>query len=179
VIRILAMVLLVLSSAAADPVRMVREGMALPDQPGPTLVTNVLRLLASTSYQSTSYAVKSNTWETLLTSDSYVHVKLDPAREMMLFAPTDDIRDRWKRERLTISEILVPLPDMEAPRHIYARSGTNFVAHTKYSPFALKRVILEPALKLREHKLYKQYAELPELEPEQKLLSTEPPPGDQ
>src|SRR5688572_18254508 len=143
---------------------MVREGMVLPDQPGSLLITNVIRLLASTSYQSTSYAVKSNTWETLLSSDSYVHVKLDPPRNMMLFAPPPpDVMNRGKREQLAITEILVPLPETESgPRHIYARSGTNVVAHTKYSPMPLKRLILEPALKLRDHKVYKQFADLPD-----------------
>lgn len=142
---------------------MVREGMTLPDQPGPLLITNVIRLLTSTSYQSTSYAVKSNTWETLLASDSYVHVKLDPPRNLLLFAPPPaDIRDRGKREDVAISEILIPLPETEYPQHLYARSGTNVVAHTKYAPMPLKRLILEPALKLRNHKIYKQFADLPD-----------------
>jgi len=163
VTRIVLVFALVFSAAAADQVRMVREGMVLPDQPGPLLITNVIRLLVSTSYQSTSYAVKSNTWETLLASDSYVHIKLDPPRNMQLFAPPPpDVMNRGKRVEVTISEILVPLPDSEYPQHIYARSGTNVVAHTKYSPMPLKKLILEPALKLRAHKIYKQFANLPD-----------------
>lgn len=162
-IRILLLFALVLSAVAADQARMVRKGLVLPDQPGPLLITNVIQLLTSTSYQSTSYAVKSNTWETLLASDSYVHVKLDPPRNLPLFAPPpDDINDRGKHESVVIAEILVPLPETEYPPHIYARSGTNVVAHTKYSPMTLKRLILEPALKLRDHKTYKQFADLPD-----------------
>ncbi len=162
--RIVFALALAFSSFAADQVRMVREGMVLPDRPSPVLITNIIRLLASTSYQSTSYAVKSNTWETLLASDSYVHVKLDPPRKMQLFAPPPaDVNNPGKREAVAISEILVPLPETESgPRHIYARTGTNVVAHTKYSPAPLKRLILEPALKLRDHKVYKQFADLPD-----------------
>lgn len=77
---------------SADEVRVVREGMTLPDRPGPQVVTNVIRFLASSSYQSTAYAVKSNTWETLLESDSYVQVKLKPARTMNLFEIVEDLK---------------------------------------------------------------------------------------
>ena len=68
--------------------------------------------------------------------------------------------NRGKREEVAISEILIPLPETEYPQHLYARSGTNVVAHTKYSPMPLKRLILEPALKLRDHGIYKQFANL-------------------
>lgn len=146
---------------SADEVRVVREGMALPDRPGPQLVTNVIRFLASSSYQSTAYAVKSNTWETLLESDSYVQVKLKPARTMNLFEIVEDLKMPRKRAEVVIDEIIVPLPEEHGPAHIYARSGTNVVAHTKFHPGVFKELIQEPALKLRGTKVYKEYSRLP------------------
>lgn len=148
-----------------DEVRIVREGMELPDRPGPQLVTNVIRFLASSSYQSTAYAVKSNTWEKILESDSYVHVKLKPGRRMSLFeiAP-EDLKLPRKREEVVISEIIVPLPEEHGPPHIYARSGTNVVSHTKFHPGVFKELIQEPVLKLHGTKVYKEYSRLPLVE---------------
>lgn len=154
-------------SSVADEVRIVRKGMAQSGQPGPTLAPNVIRFLASSSYQSTAYTIKSNTWQTLLESDSYVHVKLDPPRKMMLLGrPPADIQKLADREEVVIREIIVPLPEDHGPLHIYARTGTNVVSHTKFSPFIFKKLIQEPALKLADSKVYKEYSRLPLPDPE-------------
>ena len=152
----------VLAASYGDEARIVRGGKTLAEPAGPTLVTNVIRFLASSSYQSTAYAVKSNTWQGLLKSNSYVHVKLDPPRRMSLWGlPPEDNTKRAGREDVVINEIIVPLLEEHEPPHIYARAGTNTVSHTKFSPIAFKRLIQEPALKLRETKVYREYSRLP------------------
>lgn len=154
------------TATCGDATRIARHGMILPDQPGPMLVTNVIRFLATSSYQSTAYTVESNTWQELLESDSYVHVKLDPPRKMMLFGqPPADIQKVAPREEVVIDEIIVPLPEDYGPRHIYARTGTNVVSHTKFSPFVFKQLISEPALQLRDSKVYREYSRLPDPPP--------------
>jgi hypothetical protein len=153
------------AASYGDETRIVRGGRTLTEAPGPTLVTNVIRFLESSSYQSTAYAVKSNTWQDLLKSNSYVHVKLDPPRSMKLWGlPPSDLTKRAGREEVLIHEIIVPLPEEHEPPHIYARAGTNIVAHTKFNPIAYKRLIQEPALKLRDTKVYREYSRLPESE---------------
>lgn len=163
---ILSLCAAVHTATCADATRIARHGMILPEQPGPMLVTNVIRFLASSSYQSTAYTVESNTWQELLESDSYVHVKLDPPRRMMLFGlPPADLMKRAPREPVMINEIIVPLPEEHEPRHIYARTGTNIVSHTKFSPFAFKQLIMEPALQLRDSKVYREFSRLPDPPP--------------
>ena len=154
--------LAVFAGSYGDEVRIVRNGMTQADQAGSGLVTNVLRFLASSWYQSTAYAVKSNTWQELLASDSYVYVKLQPPRRMTLSGlPPADLQRVAPRERVKIDEIIVPLPEEHGPLHVYARNGTNTVAHTKFSPAIFKELIQEPALKLRETIVFKEYSRLP------------------
>jgi hypothetical protein len=162
--RLLVMLCVAVFAASyGDETRIVRGGRTVTEPPGPTLVTNVIRFLASSSYQSTAYAVKSNTWRTLLESDSYVHVKLDPPRRVNLWRlPPAELAKRTGREEVVINEIIVPLPEAHEPPHIYARAGTNIVSHTKFNPIVFKRLIQEPALKLRDSKVYRDYSRLPE-----------------
>src|SRR5687767_9784834 len=124
--------LTLIAENSADEIRIVRNGKAQPDRPGPTLVTNVIRFLASSSIQSTTYAVKTNTWNELLASNSYVHVKLNPPQKIKLPGPVFDLNKLHVREDVLISEILVPLPEEHGPDHIYARTGTNTVSHCKF-----------------------------------------------
>lgn len=146
----------------ADEPRIVRNGKAQSVRADPTLVTNVIRFLASSSHQSTGYAVKSNTWSELLESDSYVYVKLEPPRVLNLRGmQPGDLKKLPVREEVVINEIIVPLPEEHGPLHIYARSGTNTVSHTKFNPMIFKELIQEPALKLRGTKVYKEYSRLP------------------
>ena len=161
--RVIALFCLaVFAGSYGDEVRIVRNGLTQPDQPGPMLVTNVSRFLASAGYQSSAYAVNSNTWQELLASDSYVYVKLQPPRRVTLSGlPPADLQKVAPRERVEIDEIIVPLPEEHGPRHIYARIGTNTVSHTKFSPAVFKELIQEPALKLRETKVFREYSRLP------------------
>ena len=153
----------VFAASYGDETRIVRGGRTVTESPGPTLVTNVIRFLASSSYQSTAYAVKSNTWQDLLKSDSYVHVKLDPPLRMNLSKlPPSDLTQVRGREEVVINEIIVPLLEAHEPQHIYARTGTNIVSHTKFNPILFKRLIQEPAVKLRDSKVYREYSRLPE-----------------
>src|SRR5687768_8884142 len=108
----------VFAASYGDETRIVRGGRAVTDPPGPTLVTNVIRFLASSSYQSTAYAVSSNTWQSLQKSNSYVHVKLNPPRRMNLWGlPPADLRQRAGREEVMINEIIVPLLEEHEPSH--------------------------------------------------------------
>ena len=67
---------------------------------------------------------------------------------------------RRQREDKSIDQILVPLPESALPAHIYAKSGTNVLSFTKYSPEALGKVAFEPAVKLSAVKPYASLAEI-------------------
>lgn len=146
---------LVLGRAAGeDRIRMVRSGQEVKEPPGDRFLTNVIGLLCSASVHSTTYEVKTNTWDDILRSDSFVHVTFVPARKLEVIL-MDDIAPRH-REPVEINEILIPLPEEHGgPGHIYAKAGTNVISVTKHSPLFLKRVAYEPALKLSEAKGYR------------------------
>ena len=142
------------SAPGEDRIRIVRSGQEVKETPSDRFLTNIIGLLCSASVHSTSYAVKTNTWDDIIRSDSFVHVTFAPARtlEVMLM---DDIAPRY-REPVEINEILIPLPEEHGgPGHIYAKTGTNVISVTKHSPLFLKRVAYEPALKLSEAKGYR------------------------
>lgn len=136
--------------------RIVRRGQEVKATPSSAFTGNVIKLLESCSVHSTSYAVKTNTWDDLLRSDSFVYIKFDKAQLLNVMMQTGD-GSRF-RQKSPIDEILVPLPEGNLPGHIYARAGTNVFAFTKYDPVALKKVAFERILQLSSVKPYSDLA---------------------
>jgi hypothetical protein len=60
-----------------------------------------------------------------------------------------------------VSEILVSLPEGRYPA-IQMRSGTNYMAVTKWQPTALRRLVRDPALALSTVKPYDHFYALEE-----------------
>ena len=132
------------SAGAADvQVRAVRHKKDITAPTNATFVTNIIALLRRCSVDSTAYAVKPETWSENLRSDSFVHVAFSPSR---VFRVMGSDQQAWADR--AIDEILVPLPEGKWPAHIFARSGSNVLAYTKFDPRDLKAVALEPALEL-------------------------------
>jgi hypothetical protein len=139
-VKLLTMMLLCsvsIAGAADVQVRAVRNKKDIAAPASAAFVTNIIELLRRSSVDSTAYAVKAETWQETLRSDSFVHVTFSLSRKLNV-----------GREERTIDEILVPLPEGKWPAHIFAKSGTNVLAFTKYDARDLKRVALEPALEL-------------------------------
>jgi hypothetical protein len=121
-------------AAGADfDVRIQSHGTNVTQRPASDFATNVLKLFRSCSIDSTAYAA-TNAWETLLARDSFIHVRLSIP---VTFRETGETK---------MNEVFVPLPSGKFPAHLFARSGTNVFALTKFDPVALGRVAREPAL---------------------------------
>jgi hypothetical protein len=146
------------SAGAADvQLRIVRRTKDIAAPTNATFLTNIVALLRRCSVDSTDYAVKPQTWSEKLRSDSFVHVTFPTPRKLRLMASNNQ---GWADR--AIDEILVPLPEDKWPAHIFARSGSNVLAYTKYDPFDLKSVVMEPALKLSLVSPYSGLARLPD-----------------
>ena len=126
---------------AETRLRIVRHGKDVVAPKGSFLVTNVVALAESASVHSTSYAVKTNTWQEILGSDSFVLVSFEPAARLRLEAPSNQ-----GHEEIVVKEILVRLPEGREPDHIFIKSVTGTLAVTKYTPKALKRIVLDPLI---------------------------------
>jgi hypothetical protein len=150
-----------LTAKADDQIRTVRHGTNITERPSAALATNVIELFQSAGYNSTDYAVKADTWREREQSDSFIVLTLSPPHNLTVctFSDVDDAavgtnviewgaRHLAKRESKPIDTILVPLPTNNLPDYIFAKSGTNVIAVAKFSPFVLKRIVLEPALHL-------------------------------
>ena len=145
------------AGAADVQVRVVRHRKDIAAPQSAAFVPNVIALLHWCSVDSTAYAMKTDTWQQMLRSDSFVHVTFSPARKLNVEASDDHGRG----ER-AIAEILVPLPEGKWPAHIFAKSGTNVLAYTKYDPRDLKSVALDPALELSSVAPYSSLTKLPD-----------------
>jgi hypothetical protein len=143
---------MVLSVTAEDQIRMVRHGTNVTEEASAFLTTNVVKMLRSCCYpSSTAYAVKADTWQNLERSDSYVLLLFAPPKKLKVVkAGDDDIRKLTKdtvlSEVIPIDQILLPLPEDGFPRHIFVKSGTNVLSFCKWDPIALGKVASEPAL---------------------------------
>jgi len=145
-------------AAASDlKVRVVRNNKEVAPPQDAAFVTDVITLLHYCSIYSTSYAVKADTWDETLRSDSFVHVTFSAPRKVSVEAS-----DNHGREERAIDEILVPLPAGKWPAHIFAKSGTNVLSFAKYDPRDLKSVALEPALQLSSVAPYSSMARFPD-----------------
>ena len=109
----------------------------------PSFVTNVVAFVESASVDATSYEGGSNRWQEVLASGSFIHLTYASPRTFRL--PVMVQNDQW--EEPAVNEILISLPEGDYPE-IQLRSGTNYMAVTKYNPRALKRLVMEPALEL-------------------------------
>ncbi len=146
------------SAGAADvQVRVVRHKKDIAAPTNAIFLTNIITLLRQCSDDSTTDAVKSEIWSEQLRADSFVHVTFSTPRTLRVVAPDNQ---GWADR--AIDEILVPLPEGKWPAHIFAKSGSNVLAYTKYSPSALKNVVLEPALELSSVSPYSGLTKLPD-----------------
>jgi hypothetical protein len=133
---------IILAAAAEDQVRLVQHGTNVTDLPSVVLTTNVIKLLQSSRYPSTSYAVKAETWQNLEHSDSFILLTFASPR--ILKVPLRETGDEGGRisagifEDTPIDQILVPLPDSGAgPDHIFVKSGTNVFSFCKWDGSAM------------------------------------------
>jgi hypothetical protein len=164
-----------LTAKADGQIRMVRHGTNITERPSAALATNIIECFKSASFNSTTYAVKVDTWRELEQSDSFVELTLSPPQNLTVctFTPADDAAvgtnvvewvamRRAKRESKSIDVILVPLPKRNLPDHIFAKSGTNVISVTTMSPYFLKRIVFEPSLHLSSIYPYSSLTELPD-----------------
>jgi hypothetical protein len=128
-------------------VRIQSNGTNVTQRPMADFATNVIKLFRSCSVNSTSYAA-TNAWEKLLAKDSFIHITFSTS---MTFRETGQTK---------LNEVFVPLPFGKFPAHLFARSGTNVFALTKFDPVALGRVAQEPALQLSSVEPYGSLAKL-------------------
>jgi hypothetical protein len=164
-----------LTAKADDQIRMVRHGTNITERPSAALATNVIEYFLSAGFNSTTYAVKADTWREREQSDSFVELTLSPPRNLTVctYTPAVDAAvgtnvvewaamHRAKWEVKSIDVILVPLPKHNLPDHIFAKSGTNVISVTSMSPYVLKRIVLEPALHLSPVYPYSSLTKLPD-----------------
>jgi hypothetical protein len=148
---------IVLIANAEDQIRIVRNGTNVTERPSAALMTNVIAYLESCSYYSTPYAVKSNTWQELERSDSFVLLTFASPRKLQVMMTPGDLFPRYREEK-AIDQILVPLPETNLPLHVFAKSGTNVLSFTKMSPYVLSRIAFEPAVQLSSVRPYSSLA---------------------
>jgi hypothetical protein len=146
------------SAGAADvQVRVVRHKKDIAPPTNAIFLTNIIALLRRCSVDSTADAVKPETWPEKLRSDSFVHVTFSTSR---VFRVMGSDQQAWTDR--AIDEILVPLPEGNWPAHIFAKSGSNVLAYTKFDARDLKAVALEPALELSTVSPYSGLTKLPD-----------------
>src|SRR3954471_22319568 len=106
-----------IAGAGEVQVRVVRQKKEIPAPQNAAFVSNVVALVRGCSVDSTVSAVKPDTWEQTLRSDSFVHVTFPGARKISVMGS-----DNQAREERAIDEILVPLPERKWPAQIFAKS---------------------------------------------------------
>ena len=121
----------------------------------PSFVTNVVDFVQSASVDATSSGGGLNRWQEVLASGSFIHLTYPSPRTFRLPVSFDVgmVQNVQKWEERAVNEILVSLPEGDYPG-IQLRSGTNYMAVTKYNPRLLKRLVMEPALGLSTVKPY-------------------------
>ncbi|HTS19830.1 MAG TPA: hypothetical protein VMP11_19800 [Verrucomicrobiae bacterium] len=158
--RLATLVLLgCLSSALAGEVQLQisrhEKSVTVADTPG--FVTNVVAFVQSASVDVTGNWC-SNRWQEVLASGSFIHLTYMPPRAFRLPVMTPN-GQKW--EERPVNEILVSLPDGRYPS-IELRSGTNYMAVTKFQPRELKRLVMEPALELSTVEPYADFYNAPD-----------------
>lgn len=149
----------ILITRADDGIRIVRHGTNVTATPGAALATNLISYLQSCCVNSTAYAVKTNTWQELERSDSFVLLTFTLPRRLAVITMSEENFPPW--EESSIDQILVPLPEDHLHLHIFAKSGTNVHSFTKMEPYFLKLIASEPALHLSSAQPYASLATIP------------------
>src|SRR2546428_3207372 len=165
------LVLLVIGIAsvcAADAeLRAVRDNQEVAVSDSARLVAKLVALLESCSVNFTAKAVTSGTWSEVLASPSFVHVAFSDPRPVEVKSS-----DNQTRERRTIRELLLPLPEGKWPRHVLVRSETDTLSFTKCEPRILRQIALEQDLRLLKTEPYSSLLRaLPVTEQEAKELA--------
>lgn len=130
--------------AADTRVRAVRNNQPVPISATERLAAKLVAVVESCSVNSTAYAVSLDTWKQLLASESFVHVSFSPPRRLLV-----ERSDNQAREERAIREVLLPLPEGKWPSHVFAKTDDETLSFTKYSPLALREIVLEQELRLR------------------------------
>ena len=149
-----------LSAALAGdmPLHIVRHNQPIHVENAAQFTTNVISFLESASVDATAHGGGQARWREVLASGSYIHLTFPTPRTFRLPVMAQNVQ---RREGTPVSEILVSLPDGRYPA-IQVRSGTNYMAVTKWQPGALGRLVREPALELSTVQQYDHFYRLDE-----------------
>ncbi len=140
------------------PLRIVRHNKPVRVEDAARFTTNVINFFESASVDATANGGGEPRWREVLASDSYIHLTFTTPRTFRLPVMAQGVQ---RREERPVSEILVSLPEGRYPA-IQLRSGTNYMAVTKWQPIALQRLVREPALELSRVKPYEHFYKLEE-----------------
>jgi len=153
-----------LSAASAGDARLhiVRHNKPVSVEDATRFTTNVISFFQSASVDATTEGGGPIRWREVLASDSYIHLTFTTPRTFRLPVMTQGVQRQKDRP---VNEILVSLPEGRYPA-IQLRSGTNYMAVTKWQPAALQRLVREPTLDLTSVKPYDHFYRLKEPEPE-------------
>jgi hypothetical protein len=132
--------------AEETQVRVVRLNKPVKVEDSEKLVTNVIAFAESASVNLMNLdgdqAREQKRWQEVLASTSFIHLTFTSARNLRIMPPENQ---RWEEQ--PVSEILISLPEGRY-QGIQVKSGTNYMALTKWQPLALKHLVTEPVLKL-------------------------------
>lgn len=127
-------------------VRVIRQNEPVKVEEAEKLVTNVIAFVESASVNLMNLdgdqTKEQNRWQEVLASTSFIHLTFTSARNLRIMPP-----ENQRSEEQPVSEILISLPEGRYPG-IQVKSGTNYMALTKWQPLALKHLVTEPVLKL-------------------------------
>jgi len=147
---------------SADEVqaRVVRHKKPVTPKDVGTLTTNVVAFAESASVNLMKLDGDQEkwrkNWHEALASDSFIHLTFTPLRRLQIMSP-----DNQGRREQPVSEILVWLPEGHYPG-IQVKSGSNYMALTKWEPLALKHLVTDPALELSTVAPYDHFCKLKE-----------------
>ena len=129
--------------AAEAAVNVVRHGQSVVVFRDEQVAAALVALAESCSVNSTAYAVYADSWETALTSGSFVQVTFKSPATLLLPGLNDQARQPHQVRRL-----LLPLPVGRWPEHLFAEVDGETISFTKFQPLAFKGLVLEPELLL-------------------------------
>lgn len=145
------------ASAANIEARAVRHGhdVIVSDRNG--LAAKLIRLVESSSVNSTAWAVSDDTWAQIEASGSFVRIVFPEPRRVQLMSQPPHV---WELQ--LVRELLLPLPEGRWPAHIFVKVANDTLAVTKYDPSVFKEVILQQELQLLTVEPYKSFISLGE-----------------
>jgi hypothetical protein len=140
------------------PLRLVRHNRPVPVEDAARLATNVIGFFQSATVGVAIKGGEAQKWRDVLASDSYIHLTFTHPRAFRLPVMVQGVQ---RREERLVNEILVSLPEGRYPA-IQVRTGTNYMAVTKWQPTALQRLVREPVLELSTVKPYDHFYKMEE-----------------